>query len=188
MPRPVAALAVLPLALLTACQANHHRHHADSAGAQRVPAAPEAAKATMDTLASLAGEWELVSADGTTGPGAVFSMTAGGTALREIMFPGHGHEMTNLYHMDGSNIVCTHYCAAGNQPRMVAAALTQTDEGPTLDFAFDSVSNFTDAQGHYMGGLKLVIEDESSIRQEWTSFDASGKPAGTVVFNLKRKG
>ena len=183
MPRPLAALCVLPLALLTACQTPRH----PPGTAQRVPAAPEVSKATMDTLASLAGEWELVSADGTTGPGAVFSVTAGGTALREIMFPGHGHEMTNLYHMDGSRVVCTHYCAAGNQPRMVASALTQTGEGPTLDFAFDSVSNYTDAQDHYMGALKLVIESENSIRQEWTSLDADGKPAGTVVFNLKRK-
>ena len=41
-------------------------------------------------------------------------------------------EMVTLYHMDGAELVATHYCAMGNQPRMRAAH--QVVDG-TLSFA-----------------------------------------------------
>lgn len=183
MHRRTAALALASLTLLVGCQSMNR-----SAGVHRVAASDETTKSTMDTLATLEGEWELVSADGTTGPGAVFHVTSAGSAVREIMFPGHDHEMTNLYHMDGDRIVCTHYCAAGNQPRMVAQGITITDAGPVIDFKVDSVSNFRDNHDHYMGGLKLTIIDQNTIHQDWTSFDAAGKESGVMNFVLKRKG
>ncbi len=179
MPRLLAALSVVTVSVLAGCQ---------TAGVHRVSATPEVGTETLTTLASLEGEWEMVSADGTTGPGSVFSLTAGGSAVREIMFPGHGHEMTNLYHMDGDSVVCTHYCAAGNQPRMVATGLAQTDKGTALDFKVDSVSNFIEGHDHYMGGLTLTIVDENTLHQDWTSFDEDGKEAGVVNFVFKRKG
>jgi len=51
------------------------------------------------------------------------------------------HEMTNVYHMDGPTLVMTHYCAAGNQPRLRAASGTSG----TIDFKTDSVTNWTAA-------------------------------------------
>jgi hypothetical protein len=103
------------------------------------------------------------------------------------MFPGEPHEMTNLYHMDGTDVVCTHYCAAGNQPRMVASGLTHTPEGPAMEFKFDSVSNLRETHDHYMGSLRLVMLDENTIRQEWTSLDREGNPVlPATVFELTR--
>ena len=96
--------------------------------------------------------------------------------------------MTNLYHMDGNSIVCTHYCAGGNQPRMVAGSVEQTEDGPVIDFKLDSVSNFVEGQDHYMGGLKLTLVDANTLHQDWMSYDAEGKEAGTITFVLKRKG
>ncbi|MFI4892081.1 MAG: hypothetical protein ACIAQ0_01405 [Phycisphaerales bacterium JB058] len=179
MPRTTLALSLACFTLLTGCQ---------SSGVHPVHTDPAVTVESMDVLSKLEGEWEMVSADGTTGPGSVFHVTAGGSAVREIMFPGHEHEMTNLYHMDGTEVVCTHYCAAGNQPRMVASGITQTDEGPALDFEFDSVSNFIEGQDHYMGGLRVTFVNDNTIHQDWTSFDADGNVANTITFVLKRKG
>ena len=179
MPRPTLAMLLASVTTLVGCQ---------STGVHRVHANPTVTVETMDALSKLQGEWEMVSADGTTGPGSVFHVTAGGSAVREVMFPGHAHEMTNLYHLDGTDVVCTHYCASGNQPRMVATGLTQTDEGPALDFKVDSVSNFIEGQNEYMGGLRLTFINDNVIHQDWTSFDASGNESHSLTFVLKRKG
>ena len=47
-----------------------------------------------------------------------FRMTAGGSALMSEIH-GHGPEnMITMFHMDGDRLLMTHYCGAGNQPRM----------------------------------------------------------------------
>jgi len=178
MPRLLAALSVVSVSCLVGCQ---------SAGVHHVHATPEVSAESMASLASLEGEWEMVQDDGTLGEGSVFAVTAGGSAVREIMFPGNEYEMTNLYHMDGDAIVCTHYCAAGNQPRMVAEGIEQTDTGPSMHFKVDSVSNFAEGQDHYMGWLRLTFVDADTIRQDWVSFDENGNEANTMTFTMKRK-
>ena len=177
-PRTLSAISIACVSVLVGCQSSSvHRVHSD----------PVVTVETMDALSKLEGEWEMVSADGTTGPGSVFVVTAAGSAVREIMFPGHEHEMTNLYHMDGTDIVCTHYCAAGNQPRMVATGLIETEEGPAIEFEVDSVSNFLEGQDHYMGGLRVTFINDNVIHQDWTSYDENGDEAGVMTFVLKRR-
>ena len=49
-------------------------------------------------------------------------MTAGGSALMSEIH-GEGHEdMISMFHMDGDRLIMTHYCGAGNQPRMKVAS------------------------------------------------------------------
>lgn len=162
-----------------------------TAGSRPVPVAadPVVEKAVMDRLASLAGEWHMVGEDGQSPSGStVFAVSSAGSVLREVMMPGQPHEMTNVYHMDGSRVVCTHYCAAGNQPRMVATGLSTDAEGrPVIDFAFESVSNLRESHDHYMGGLRLTFVDDSTLYQDWTSFNKNGETDHTMTFVLKRK-
>ena len=47
-----------------------------------------------------------------------FRVSAAGTVVMETMGPGSDHEMINMYHLDGEDLVLTHYCAGGNQPTM----------------------------------------------------------------------
>lgn len=186
MVRALLVVAIVPV--LVGCQTSGDGTRQRSSGVQRVTASDAVSASTMQTLATLEGEWEMVSADGTTGPGSVFEVTSAGSAVREIMFPGHDHEMTNLYHMDGDTIVCTHYCAGGNQPRMVAQGVQSTEGGPVIDFKVDSVSNYRQGQDHYMGGLRLTIVDANTVHQDWTSFDDQGQVSNVMTFVLKRKG
>lgn len=76
----------------------------------------------LGKVKTLEGEWTLTGPDGQPGS-IVFKTSSAGSVVRETMFPGQPHEMTNVYHMDGPTCVVTHYCAAGNQPRMRAAKL-----------------------------------------------------------------
>ena len=47
----------------------------------------------------------------------VYGVTAAGTAVMEALFPETDHEMLTVYHLEGNDLVLTHYCAMGNQPR-----------------------------------------------------------------------
>ena len=145
-------------------------------------ATPQQKALLLDQMKQLSGIWETVDDKGHSTVVAVFSVTSGGTAVREILFPGGQHEMTNLYHMDGPTMVMTHYCTQGNQPRLRAVA----DKPGTIDFKLDSVTNMTSPGQMYMGGLTIVVRDPDTIEERWVAFQ-NDKVGEHEVFVLKRK-
>src|SRR5688500_18749339 len=80
------------------------------------------ASSRLESLKQLAGDWVAVGKDGkpTGDVVATIKVTAAGTVVQETLFPGTEHEMVTMYHLDGEDLILTHYCAAGNQPRMKA--------------------------------------------------------------------
>src|SRR5690349_4484997 len=102
------------------------------------PAVPTSdAAAAFAKLKSLAGEWE-----GNTDKGKVrlsYEVISGGNAVAERETGAQMPEMLTVYHLDGNRLLLTHYCAAGNQPRMEATAFDpQTGE---LRFKFLDATN-----------------------------------------------
>jgi hypothetical protein len=157
-----------------------------SGGVVAVGKPTAAAQDIFAKLKTLEGEWE--SQDPETGAwrtSSVFSVSSNGSVVREIMMPGTPYEMTNMYHCDGDSVVVTHFCAIGNQPRMRARKL----EGNTAHFTFDSVSNLADANGMFMGDLKVTIVDADNFSAAWRNFE-NGKLADThapsFVYRRKR--
>ncbi len=145
-------------------------------------AGPHERAALLEQVQKLDGEWLMTDEKGQTVVACVFKTTSGGSAVREVMFPGAPHEMTNMYHMDGRDLVVTHYCAHGNQPRMRA----KPGKPGAIEFKLDSVANLTDAGGQYMGELTLTLVDTDALQEEWRSFQ-DGKAVGQVRFDLRRK-
>lgn len=139
---------------------------------------------TLDKLKALQGEWMGRDENGKPMTAAVFTVTSNGSAVREVMFPGTAHEMTNLYHMDGGELVVTHYCAMGNQPTMRSYEVT----GSSISLRPDSVRNLRSEGEMYMGGLKITFVDTNTIQQAWTSY-VKGKPQTDhgPTFTLTRK-
>src|SRR5262245_51156677 len=86
------------------------------------PASGDPATPNLETIKKLAGDWVAVDKDGKPTDKVVSSIrvTAGGSAVREILFPGSDHEMVTMYHQEGPDLILTHYCILGNQPRMRA--------------------------------------------------------------------
>lgn len=176
MPR-ACLLTILALATLAGCAsdpANRPRPVAVATAQDRA--------ALLDQIKSLAGTWEATDDQGQTQVGTVFAVSSNGSVVREIMFPGGQHEMTNIYHMDGPTLLMTHYCAAGNQPRMRA----QSGAPGIIAFRFDGISNFTRGDQSYMGEMVLTIKDADHIRQDWTSLK-NGERQETTSFELTRK-
>ena len=95
-----------------------------------VPAAAGGIDATQafEQIKGLAGTWHgepeaegLAAEAEVEHPGEVvheFRVSAAGTVVMEMMGPGTDYEMINMYHLDGDDLVLTHYCAGGNQPTM----------------------------------------------------------------------
>lgn len=154
---------------------------------KRTPASADRDTEMFARIAALEGEWEPAADDAGMPYTAVFAVSSAGSVVREIMFPGHPHEMTNLYHMDGGDLVLTHYCAAGNQPRMVARSARETAEGTVFEFDFDTVSNLRPEHDHYMGNMTLTLLRDGTIRQDWRSYGRDGKLTEPMVFALRRK-
>jgi hypothetical protein len=136
----------------------------------------------FDRLKSLVGEW-----DGTSNEGKPvhisYSLTSAGSALMESIDPGTEHSMITMYHRDGQKLMMTHYCAAGNQPRMKAGDLSA--DGRTLSFTYVDATNLAKAADPHMVKLVLTLPDNDHLTQEWT-FRTDGKDSPTV-FQLARK-
>src|SRR3954463_1803490 len=86
----------------------------------KLPAPPK--NANLEKLTKLAGTWVKADKDGkpTDEVVSVIKATAGGSVIQETLFPGSDHEMISMYNVDGADLVMTHYCILGNQPKLKA--------------------------------------------------------------------
>jgi hypothetical protein len=126
------------------------------------------AKNTFDHLKSLTGAWEGKASNGNTVKVA-FRPTSGGSALlSEIM----GEEdMISMIHMDNDRVLMTHYCGAGNQPRMQAK---MSPDGKTITFTFVDATNLAGPKAGHMDHLVITIPDADHHTEDWT-FVQDGK-------------
>src|SRR4029077_4798337 len=83
---------------------------------------PPPTNAGLEKMKTLVGTWLVADKDGkaTDQVASIIKLTAGGSAVHETLFPGQPHEMVSIYTVEGSDLVMTHYCVLGNQPRMKA--------------------------------------------------------------------
>jgi hypothetical protein len=117
-----------------------------SAGVARRAAANTQVDAgtAFSRLKALVGDWDVESSRGKGH--SRFELIAGGSVLLEHFAEPGGEEMLTAYHLDGSRLVLTHYCLAGNQPQMVADKFDGASG--ELDFAFAGGSNIAPGAGH----------------------------------------
>ncbi len=94
----------------------------------------KAAPAAFERFKALAGEW-VAAEDGEMAKKgdlvARYAVTAGGSAVVETIFPGQAQEMVTVYHADGPDLVLTHYCMEGNQPRMPRPPRARVSTSPS---------------------------------------------------------
>jgi hypothetical protein len=141
------------------------------------------AKAAFEKLKGLAGTWEGSTSEAGMNATVTFAVTANGSVVMETMFPGTPHEMINMYHMVGNELVATHYCAVGNQPSFkLDTAASSADQ---LVFAFNGGSGFDPAKDMHIHSGKLAWEG-NTLEAEWQAY-AAGKDAGANKLTLTRK-
>jgi hypothetical protein len=136
-------------------------------------------------IKSLAGEWHgTVSEQGRPPEVTVlYRVTSAGSAVLETLFPGTDHEMVTVYHLDNKRLILTHYCAAGNQPRMAL----KKDSTPTdLVFDFAGGTNLDPGKDPHMHSAHIHIESPDRIVGEWVGYQ-DGRKVETTRFSLTRK-
>lgn len=141
--------------------------------------------ARFEALKKLAGDWVEVGKDGKPTDKVVssFRVTAGGSTVQETLFPGTDHEMVTMYHLDGSDLLLTHYCMLGNQPRMKAEPGSETKRIP---FKFVGSTNLKSEDENHMHEATLTLVSDDRFQAEWISCK-EGKPCHKVGFDLVRK-
>lgn len=154
--------------------------------AKRPPPAPVApaispSQALFDRLKQQVGRWTW-SHDGQSVVALDVRLSSAGSAVIETMFPGQPHEMTNIYTLNGAEVVVTHYCAGGNQPRLTAASAS----GDKVAFALRDATGVDPATGNYMGALTIGWQGADEISHDWQHFEA-GKPAGEAKHFVFRR-
>lgn len=140
----------------------------------QAPLPPVPTNAALEKMKSLVGTWLKVDENGKTTDevASVIKLTAGGSAVVETIFPGQPMEMVSVYTVDGGDLVMTHYCVLGNQPRMKADP--KSPEG-TIKFDFVGGSNLDVNKDRHMHAAVLKFVDADKIEVEGTGWE-NGAP------------
>ncbi|MCP3994627.1 MAG: hypothetical protein GY722_06110 [bacterium] len=113
----------------------------------------------FEFLKGLAGTWEGTGLGDEEQGFYEFRVTAGGHAVEEREMVGSPHEMLTVYHMEGSDLVATHYCMLGNRPRMTAQ-LT----GKELTFSCDGKPGGAASHAeHHVHGWAMKLDSEDRL-------------------------
>ncbi len=136
-------------------------HPTDPAEASGAPA-----RAAFERFKALQGTWRGVSTRGWA-EDVTFRVIAAGSAVVETSFDAHpGETMLTLFAMDGERLRLTHYCVAGNQPRLEAA--TFEDGGKTVGFVYVDGGNLPSRDRGHMDRAVFHFEDADHATTRWT--------------------
>ncbi len=148
---------------------------------EHLPAA--ATNVGLEKMKTLTGTWVAADKDGkpTDQVVSVIKSTAGGSAIHETLFPGQPHEMISVYTVDGPDLVMTHYCMLGNQPRMKANPKSSDKQ---ISFQFAGGSNLDPKKDKHMHSATLTIVDSDHIEIEGIGWE-NGAPAKDMCSGMK---
>ena len=142
--------------------------------------AQSAAQKSFEQLKSLAGAWE-GTMDGQPLQVSLRVTSRGNALMHEMKGAGPDDPIT-LFHLDGERLLLTHYCDAGNQPRMVA---TISPDGKTIVFDFVEATNLLSSQMGHMQRVTFSFIDSDHHTEKWEFAMADGKQMGGLL-DLKR--
>ncbi len=152
------------------------------------------ADAVFEQLKSMAGTWTgTPKGEGTEAEndaeklGEVvhkIEVSAAGTVVMETMGPGTPHEMINMYHLDGDDLVLTHYCAGGNQPSMRLDRAHSTADNLIFDFA--GGTNLDPAVDSHIHAAQIKMVGDDRIESSWTAY-TKGEQVGLMTFELAKQ-
>lgn len=147
-----------------------------------LPAAPK--NAGLDKMKTLVGTWVVADKDGkpTEEVASVVTVTAGGSAVLETLFPGQPQEMVSVYTVDGPDLVMTHYCVLGNQPRM--KAVPKSVAGNKIRFEFVGGGNLDPKKDKHMHAATLTFVDADHFEVDGIGWE-NGAPMKEMCGQMK---
>jgi hypothetical protein len=155
--------------------------HGGTKSQPKLPAPPT--NAALEKLKKLAGTWVIADQDGkpTAQVASIIKVTAGGSAVHETLFPGQPLEMVSVYTADGADLIMTHYCVLGNQPRMKADPKSPANQ---IVWRFAGGTNLDPKKDKHMHEATLTIVDEDHIELNGVGWE-NGTPAKDMCCGQK---
>lgn len=146
------------------------------------------AKAAFAQLKQLEGVWESKGQSGSLSR-SEFELTANGTVLLErysnSAMPGNGR-MATAYHLDGADLVLTHYCMANNQPVLRAERFDAAAR--EIQFEFVRAGNLPSQSTGHMRRAKYRLIDADHFLTEWEFFEnGTKKMTETATFTRVKR-
>ena len=137
---------------------------------------------TFEELKKLCGEWK-----GTTSKGGAekvsYRLTANDTALLESWVLSSGREALTIYHRDGDDLIATHYCPLGNQPRL---KLTSASTEKGFFFNFVSATNLPDEEASHQHRFEIQIRGRDSFTRGETYLSKGALSSGVTTYSRNR--
>jgi hypothetical protein len=151
-----------------------------------VLAQPDSQK-TFDKLKTLGGSWTgtvttTPVTDGVQGKIVQVSLrptSMGNALMHEMKIDGRPDDPITMLYMDGDRLMLTHYCDAGNRPRMQAKT---SPDSKTVEFEFVDIAGGTE-NGH-MHHVAFTEIDANHHTEDWTFM--AGDQAVRAHFDLQR--
>lgn len=144
------------------------------------------AQTSFDKLKTLAGSWQghlkttpQSEVDGKSAQVTLRVTSMGHALLHEMGVAGRPDDPITMLYLDGDHLTLTHYCDAGNRPRMSGK---MSPDGKSVDFEFLDVAGSTE-YGH-MHHARFIPIDANHHIEEWT-FMVGDKPV-LAHFELER--
>jgi hypothetical protein len=140
------------------------------------PITPRGAFAQLQTLV---GEWE-----GKTEKGRVlkvsYRLTANNSVLVETWTLGPQRESLTLYHMDNENLIATHYCPIGNQPRL---RFKEGGSASVFVFEFVSATNLPKPEAAHQHRFEMELLEANSLARSETYLENGAGEAERIVYS-----
>ena len=188
--RTLLSLVLLSISTFAFAQSDAHKHTAAQSDAPKSDA-----QKSFDQLKTLAGSWQ---ASVTTDPPmkdmgngekteVLLRVTSRGNALVHEMGgigskddpTKYDHPVT-MFYLDNDHLILTHYCDAGNRPRMAARV---SPDGKTVEFDFLDVAGNT--QYGHMQHAVFTFVDANHHTEDWT-FKMKGDKLMRAHMDLQR--
>jgi hypothetical protein len=132
----------------------------------------------FERLKGLVGTWEAAEKGTSRKFTAQYTMTGGGHVLMEAL-----GGMTTAYHLDKGTLLLTHYCGAGNQPRM--RVKTIENSGRRVVFEIYDITNLKAPDAYRSTSLEVVFHEDGTTELAYGGMSGSG--SRTQTFQLLRR-
>jgi hypothetical protein len=132
----------------------------------------------FEKLKGLAGEWEAKTPKGST-LRLSYRLVSRESVLVETWAPGTKSETLTVYHLDGSALLATHYCAQGNQPRLKLKSASPAG----LEFAYLDATNLASPAASHMHRLVLKLTDADHLTKEETYLEDGKEDTSALAFS-----
>ena len=146
------------------------------------------AQKSFDELKTLAGSWEgrvttlppQAEIEGKLMQISLRVTSMGNAMVHEMSGAGRPDHPVTMFYLDSDRLLLTHYCDAGNRPRMAGK---MSPDGKTVDFEFLDVAGGTQ-YGHMHHAVFTLIDANHHI-EDWTYMEPGDKPVH-AHFDLQR--